>query len=129
MAMRRNASKYGNKKTTAGGVTFDSKAEAMYYLGLLADKRKGLVKDIELQPRFELLPKFEKNGVKFRAVVYVADFKVTYSDGRTEIVDIKGGKLTKDFVIKRKMFENNYDEFHLLLLKYSPGGFVLHEQY
>ena len=54
MAMRRNASKYGNKKTKAGGVTFDSWAESRYYLKLLDEKKKGIIKDIELQPRFEL---------------------------------------------------------------------------
>lgn len=116
MAIRRNASKYGNKKTTAGGVTFDSKAEAMYYLGLLADKRKGLVKDIELQPRFELLPKFEKNGVKYGALKYVADFRVLFPDGREQIIDVKGTE-TEVFKIKRKLFEHKYPELSLFVVK------------
>ena len=116
--MRRSASrnKYGNKKTTAGGVTFDSKAEAMYYLGLLADKKKGFVKSIELQPKFELLPKFEKDGVKYSALKYVADFRVLLTDGREQIVDVKGVE-TEVFKIKRKIFEYKYPDLSLVVIK------------
>ena len=108
--------KYGNKKTTVQGVTFDSKAEARYYLGLLADKQKGLIQEIELQPSFLLQPKFEKNGKKHRAIIYQADFKVTYSDGRVEIIDVKGTR-TRGFDMKYKMFEYLYRDLQLTIVK------------
>ena len=108
--------KYGNKKTTIQGVTFDSKAEAHYYLGLLADKQKGLIQDIELQPEFVLQPNFKKNGVHYRAIIYQADFKVTYSDGRIEVIDVKGTP-TQVFRLKHKMFEYVYPDLHLTIVE------------
>ena len=120
MAMRGRsairANKYGNRKTKAGGVMFDSWAEAKFYLKLLDEERKGIVKEIELQPRFELQPKFEKNGVKHRAITYLADFKVTYANGKVRIIDVKG-KRTEVFNIKHKMFEYKYPELELIIVK------------
>lgn len=40
---------------------------------------------------------------------YVADFKVTYADGRVEIIDCKGMK-TEAYKIKKKLFEYRYPE-------------------
>lgn len=108
--------KYGNKKTTIQGVTFDSKAEARYYLGLLADKQKGLIQDIELQPEFVLQPSFKKNGKTHKAIKYIPDFKVTYPDGSFIIVDVKG-KRTEAFNLKHKMFEYVYPDLHLTIVK------------
>lgn len=46
-------------------------------------------------------------GVKRRAITYVADFLVTYHDGREEVVDVKGVE-TDVFKIKRVLFELRY---------------------
>jgi len=37
-----------------------------------------------------------------RPCAYIADFRVTYNDGRVDIVDAKGVK-TADYIIKRKL--------------------------
>ncbi|CZQ83785.1 Hypothetical protein Tpal_487 [Trichococcus palustris] len=42
-------SKYGAKKVTIDGITFDSKAESRYYEYLLKLKKSGLVEDFSMQ--------------------------------------------------------------------------------
>jgi hypothetical protein len=108
--------KYNNKKTVIDGITFDSKREADYYCELLFLKKAGRIKDIELQPEFVLQDGFKKLGKKYRPIIYKADFKVTYPDGREEIIDVKGME-TKEFKIKQKMFEARYDEYSLKIVK------------
>ena len=108
-------SKYKNKKTVVDGIEFDSQKEANYYAKLKLLQRAGEVKEIELQPEFELLPRFKKNGKTYRPIKYIADFKVTYSDGRVEIVDVKGHK-TEVFRLKEKMFEYQYPEYRLKIV-------------
>lgn len=125
---RRN--KYNARKIVFHGHEFDSKAEYEYFLIL---KNDSLVRDIELQPQFAILEPYrvecgrcegrgqvynkktgnfnkctlcrgygnkEKQGAR-----YTADFKVTYVDGHEEIVDVKGGPVSKDFTLRRKLFE------------------------
>lgn len=99
--------KYGAKKTTINGITFDSQAEANFYAELKLLQRAGEVTDIELQPKFELLPAYTINGRKVRPTHYIADFRVTYKDGREEIIDCKGFR-TKEYRLKKKMFESKY---------------------
>jgi len=116
-------SKYGNKKTVVDGITFDSKAEAIYYGQLKWLKQAKQIKDFKLQPRFTLQEAFKKNGKTFRKIEYVADFKVINLDGSTEIIDIKG-TITKEFAIKRKLFERMYHESITLLKHDQKQGFV-----
>ena len=84
-------------------------------MGLLADKQKGLIQDIELQPEFVLQPSFKKNGKTHRAITYTPDYKITYPDGSFIIVDVKG-KRTEVFNIKHKLFERAYPELHLTIV-------------
>ena len=112
----KNKSKYGNKKTIVNGIQFDSLAESRYYLVLLDKKKKGEIKDFELQPVFELQPTFKKNGVTHRAIKYKADFKVINNDGSISIIDVKGAE-TEVFKIKHKLFEYMYPELSLKLVK------------
>lgn len=119
--MARN--KYRNKKTVVDNVTFDSKAESLYYQQLKWLKQAKQIKDFKLQPRYLLQEGFKKNGKTFRKIEYVADFEVYKLDGTTEIVDIKG-KITKEFALKRKLFERKYLDT-ITLLKYDERkGFI-----
>ncbi|MBC1974544.1 DUF1064 domain-containing protein [Listeria booriae] len=115
-------SKYNNKKTTIDGFTFDSKAEAAYYVHLKLLKKAGEVECFKLQPRYLLQEAFTKNRKEFRKIEYVADFEVKYKDGHTEIIDIKGVK-TDAFKIKQKLFERKYMD-SIICLKYECRGFV-----
>lgn len=101
---RKRGNKYGAKKTTVYGHTFDSKREADYYLELLDLKRRGIVTDIRLQPSYELLEGFTDNtGKRHRPITYTADFLVIYADGHTEVVEVKGMK-TRDYILRKKLF-------------------------
>lgn len=96
--------KYGNKKTAG----YDSKREAgfAYRLNLLrnaADPGERVI-DIKEQRRFELIPvqRGADGKVVERKCEYVADFVVTYGDGRVVVYDVKGFK-TPEYKIKRKL--------------------------
>lgn len=101
--------KYNARKVTHDGVTFASRDEGDYYLHLKGLQEKGAIKGFELQPTFELLPKFRKNGKLWRAMNYKADFKVFHNNGAVEVIDVKGYETT-DFKLKQKLFEYKYPE-------------------
>lgn len=96
--------KYGNRKTVIDGHTFDSKREAARYGVLKLLERTGTITDLDLQPRFELIPKQRReDGKPERACVYVADFRYTDTrTGQTVIEDAKGMR-TRDYIMKRKL--------------------------
>lgn len=99
----RKRHKYNAKRTEVDGIWFDSKSEAEYYCGLKLLKKAGEVKEIELQPTFELIPA-EKGK---QAIKYKADFRVTYADGRQEVIDVKGYK-TDVYKLKKRLVEHKY---------------------
>ena len=116
--------KYNNKKVTIDGIEFDSKIEARYYEYLKELEKQGVVSEFLLQKKYLLLEGFDKNGKRIRPIHYIADFEVHYTDGRIEVVDIKGFE-TPDFRIKKKLFEYRYP-FELKLITYSKidGGWI-----
>lgn len=113
-------SKYHAKKVTYNGITFDSKKEANRYRELLLLKKAGVVTELELQKRYELIPtqyetypRYGKNGNRLKdgkrcvekAVYYLADFDY-YQDGKHIVEDVKGYKGSTAyavFAIKRKL--------------------------
>lgn len=107
--MLRTRNKYGNKKTCVDGVVFDSKAEAEYYSQLKIMQRANEVKYFSLQPKFLLQGAFVHRGKSYRAIYYIADFKVIYADGHQEIIDVKGHK-TKEYQLKKKLFLSKHPE-------------------
>ncbi|MBC1643214.1 DUF1064 domain-containing protein [Listeria welshimeri] len=100
-------SKYNVKKVVIDNIKFDSKAESAYYQQLKLLKMSGEVVSFDLQPEFILQDSFVKNGKKYHAIKYRADFLVRYKDGHEELIDVKG-MLTKEFRIKQKLFELRY---------------------
>lgn len=103
-----SASKYGNQKTVVDGHQFDSIAEAKYYEQLKWLKHANQIKGFTLQPRFLLQEAYKKNGKNVRKIEYVADFEIHNLDGSIEIVDVKGHE-TKEFLLKKKLFEFRYE--------------------
>lgn len=96
--------KYGNRKCTYNGHTFDSTKERNRYCDLLLMQKGGTIKDLELQKEFVLIPAQKLNGkVVERACKYRADFYYYDNEkGRYICEDTKGFK-TKEYVIKRKL--------------------------
>ena len=111
-------SKYNNRKTIVDGITFDSRDEALYYEALKDMKEKRLIKDYELQPKYLLQESFAKDGKRYRAMYYIADFRVINNDDSFCIVDIKG-MLTTEFKIKMKLFNYIYRDIELRLISRS----------
>lgn len=140
MILKRNGPRVKNAtKTKVDEHTFDSKMEALRYIELKRLQQAGIVKEIELQPVFTLQPGYWKccechevwgsadmkkgkcricggKTPKTMAIVYRADFRVTYKDGHQEIEDVKGME-TEIFKLKRKMFEYRYPDLTLKVVK------------
>lgn len=95
-------SKYKSKKANVDGIAFDSQKEARRYKELLLLDRAGVIQDLQMQVKFELIPSQRIDGkVVERACTYKADF-VYRENGKTVVEDTKGFK-TKDYIIKRKL--------------------------
>lgn len=121
--------KYGNTKIIYNNIKFDSKLECNFYITLLKAKDENKIKDFELQPKFVLQDKFEKHGKKYRAITYIADFKIYTNDGLCHIVDCKGME-TVEFKIKKKLFLKKFDmPLHCMTYIAKYGGWIELEEY
>ncbi len=83
--------KYRNKKTVCDGIKFDSKREALRYCELMVLFRAGEIRNLELQPEYEITIKKK----------YRADFRYYDKHGNLVIEDAKGFK-TREYISKRK---------------------------
>ena len=111
--------KYHNKKTVADGIKFDSKLEAERYSQLKMMERAGVIRDLELQPEYELIPSFRKNGKTWRRTVYKADFRyILCENDKTIIEDVKGSAsvITDVFRLKQKLFEYKYPYYTISIV-------------
>lgn len=98
-------SKYGNIKTEYNGISFMSKREASYAQDLDLSKRAKNPKDKVVSYEVQVPYLIEINGKKI--CKYLADFKVLYADGHTEVVDVKGFR-TDIYKLKKKLVEATY---------------------
>ena len=111
--------KYHNKKTVAYGIKFDSKLEAERYSQLKMMERAGVIRDLELQPEYELIPSFRKNGKTWRRTLYKADFRYILAEDDSYIIeDVKGSTavITGVFRLKQKLFEYKYPEYTISIV-------------
>ncbi len=103
-------SKYSNIQTQIDGIKFDSRKEAKRYMELSLMLKAGIIKDLQLQPRFVILDGYTKGSRKVKAIEYVADFKYWDNEKQQWIIeDVKGLK-TQVYQLKKKMFEARYTE-------------------
>ena len=106
-------SKYGARKITRNGETFDSAKEYRRWCELRLLERAGEITDLKRQVPFELIPAQREpetvgaRGAKKpgklleKSVVYNADF--TYYENGAFVVEDTKGMRTKDYIIKRKL--------------------------
>lgn len=85
-------------------------------------EQAGIIKDLVLQPTYELIPSFKKDNKTIRKCTYKADF--TYYDieqNKIIVEDTKGFK-TDVYILKKKMFEYNYPNLTIkeILTKEEP---------
>lgn len=108
--------KFNAQKTLRGKILFDSKIEADYSQTLKTLELGGFISALELQPVFELQPRFQGNDGKWRrAITYRADFRFI-EDGKTVVVDVKGFE-TETFKMKKKLFEYKFPDIELRIIK------------
>jgi len=118
--------KYNSSKVKAYGRTWDSKVELQNYEYLLKQQKSGEVLEITIQPTCVLLPKFERNGKKYRAITYTPDYLVKYSDGSEVYIDVKGMS-TPASELRRKLFMYFYEkplQWISQSKKYSETGWI-----
>ena len=101
---RQNRLKYGNRKCTLDGISFDSVKEMNRYCELKYMLLAGEIKDLEVHKPFELQPGFRnKDGKYIRPITYEADF--VYIDTKTDkriIEDVKSKATANDAIYKLK---------------------------
>ncbi len=91
--------KYGNKKILADGIRFDSEKEWLRYTQLSLALKSGLIKKLEVHPKFELAVNGEK------VCTYVADFAYEVLACSQKVVEDTKGVRTKDYIIKKKLMK------------------------
>lgn len=120
-------SKYNAKKVEYKGVVFDSKVECEYYQYLESNMNGVNYDYIELQPRYELIPKFGKQ----RKTEYIADFALFKDDVLVEVIDVKGLP-TEVAKLKAKMFRHKYPKVKLTWIckapKYTGQEWITYEE-
>ena len=107
--------KYRNKKVIVDDYIFDSIQESRRYKELKILLKAGQIQNLELQPHFLLQESFRKNGKTYRKIEDIADFKYK-EKGKTIIEDVKGIQ-TDVFKLKHKIFEKQYPELELRIIK------------
>jgi len=100
-------SKYKNIKVTrkllnGDLVTFDSKKEAKRFDELLLLAKQGIIKNLTLQPEFEIIPTVRWNKKTLCKIKYIADFKYE-QNGNIIVEDVKGFK-TDVYQLKKRLF-------------------------
>ena len=100
---KRPGNKYGAKRTTLDGITFDSKREAARYADLKLMQKAGLITDLKLQPKFRMIVEGDL------ICDYVADFAYTDEHGREVVEDVKSEPTkTAAYRIKKKLLKAIY---------------------
>lgn len=107
--------KYGNQPKNIDGHVFASKAEARRYQELSLMEKAGVIRDLRLQPEYELIPKFKKGNKTYRKTAYIADFEYK-ENGRTVVEDVKGFA-TDVYKLKKKLFEYKYPNLTIKEIK------------
>ena len=108
------------KKINIQGETFDSMAEARRWRDLQWLQRGGVIRGLQRQVKFLLLPGVydEKHKMILREASYIADF-VYYEDGQLVVEDVKGyrkGEAYQLFKLKQKVM---YDKYKILVREVS----------
>ena len=104
--MSERRGKYNARPVDADGYHFDSTAEYNRYRELCLFVKAGLISNLEVHPRFEIVPK-DTHG---KALHYEADFAYHYCPDNREVVeDVKGVK-TGVYLLKKRLFLARYPE-------------------
>lgn len=114
-------SKYGAKPTIVGGIRFASKAEAERYAALRILEYAGKIRDLRLQPCFQLQAAFVDNkGRRWSAIKYHADFAYFEPGNPREVIEeVKspGTARARDFSVRLRLFLYQHPELDYRLME------------
>jgi hypothetical protein len=119
----------GKEKRTYKGFTYDSLTEMKFYRDYVEPKiDSGEIISCERQVKYELQPSFKHEGKTILAVNYVADFVLSFSNGKQIIYDVKGSP-DNIALLKRKLFWFKYPQLDYRWICFSgiDGGWVSYE--
>ena len=96
--------KYHNTKVIYDGIKFDSKKEKTRFITLKQLEKVGIIKELELQPKFLLLDTIHYKGKTYPKTYYKADFKYFDNEkGKYIVEDVKSPITAKDKVYRLKI--------------------------
>jgi hypothetical protein len=124
MYKKNKVPKYRNTKVEFDRVKFDSKREKDRYVFLKQKEKEGVISDLKLQPKYELIPAIKEKYIKQLktktkecertlqfAITYRGDFSY-YKNGVLVVEDVKASPQTaaldKAFLLKEKLFRWKY---------------------
>jgi len=114
-----------SRKIQIDGHEFASQSEADIYWEFKVDPE---IEIVSLQPYFTLQQPFERNGKKYRAISYTADFRIK-EKGEVVIVEVKSvGTLranSKSYPMRRKLFLKNYPDLAFREILFEKGKRVI----
>ena len=105
-----SVAKYHNKRSIgADGFVYASRREHRRYAELRLMEKAGLIKDLQRQVKYSLIPSQRDADGKLieHGVDYVADFAYIDAAGNLIVEDAKGAK-TQAYIIKRKLMLHVY---------------------
>ena len=103
--------KYNAKQIAIDGYIFQSTKEGNRYQELKMQEHCGIVKNLELQPKFVLQEGFRHKGKWISPIRFTPDFRYK-KDNEIIVEDVKGGKATKTeaySIRKRLLLKQNPD--------------------
>lgn len=95
---------------------FASKREMKRYQELLLLERGGKIKDLVLQPEYELIPMYQYQGKRRPPVLYRADFRYWDCEKARIIIEDVKGYATDIFKLKMRLFEYRYPDLEVVLV-------------
>lgn len=115
---KEKGTKYKNKKVIYDGIEFDSTKESQRYLILKQAVKDGLISNLELQVKFELIPCIKEKYIKHlktkdKSIIRTAQQPITYTcdfryvkDGQEVVEDVKASPkiIPPEYVLKEKLF-------------------------
>ena len=102
-------SKHNNKEAVVDGIKFHSIGESERYSQLKKYQERGLIKDLQLQVKYVLTPKYKKDdGTTVRQSSYTADFVYFNVALGKEVVEDYKGMRTRSYIDKAKQMMTKY---------------------
>lgn len=102
--------KFNAKSIVVDGHKFPSIKEAQRYRELKLLEKAGKIKNLELQPEFEIIPKQKYRGKTLRKAKYTPDFKYYDVDNNEWVIEEIKGMPTVDYVLRKKLFILKYGD-------------------